>query len=193
MQARKQLEQLRLQWQENPRLRIGLALILLIIIVNGLLMVDDYRKNLLEEYGRQQKNLIKLHHAQQQTGWAGRAESIKNIRLQFENSLWRAESKGLAQANIQTWFNDKIQQLNLKNLEIAGASVDSDPKTPALWQVKIEIKGVLYDTDLLELLKQIEQNPQLIQIDQLQIHRDAKDQLSITLQASSYFQAPEQP
>lgn len=186
MQAYKQLL---LQWQENPRLRIGVLLITLIVISNGLLMLNDYRNSLFEEYSRQHKKLIKLHYLQQQSDWAERAESIKNIRLQLENGLWRAETKGLAQANVQTWFNDKIKQLGLSGLEIAGASVQSDPKKPAIWQVAIEIKGTLYDTDLLELLNHIEQNPKLMQIEQLQVNRDLQDLLRITLQVSCYFQA----
>ncbi|MDD5123601.1 hypothetical protein [Methylovulum sp.] len=186
MQAYKQLL---LQWRENPRLRIGLILITLIVVGNGLLALDEYQNGLLEEYTRQDKKLTKLHYVQRQTDWAEKADSIKNIRLQLENGLWRAETKGLAQANAQTWFSDKIRQLNLNGLEIAGASVQSDLKTPAIWRVALEIKGTLYDTDLLELLNNIEQNPQLMQIEQLQINRDLQDLLRITLQVSCYFQA----
>ncbi len=190
MQAYKQLL---LEWQENPRLRIGVLLILLIVISNGLLALNEYRNGLFEEYARQDKKLIKLHYVQQQTDWAERAESVKNIRLQLENGLWRAETKGLAQANVQTWFNDKIQQLGLTGLEIAGASVQSDAKMPFIWRVVIEIKGTLYDAGLLELLSQIEQNPKLMQIDQLQTNRDLQDLLGVSLQVSCFFQAPDKP
>lgn len=179
------------QWQENPRLRMGLVLIVLIVVSNGLLMVDDYRNSLYEEYSREYNTLLKLRYVQQQSDWKERAESIKNIRLQLENSLWRAETKGLAQANVQTWFNEKIQQFNLNGLEIAGASVQSDPKTPVIWQVVVEIKGTLHDRGLLELLNNIEQNPQLMQVEQLQVNRDLQDLLRITLQVNCYFQVPD--
>jgi len=185
-------KELLLQLQENPRLRVGLVLILAIVLGNGLLMLNDYRKELFDEYSRQQKNLLKLNTLQKETGWVEKAESIKNIRLQFENQLWKASSKGLAQANVQTWFNDKIKILNLKGLEIAGTTVETDPKTPALWQVKIEVKGTLYDLDLLELLNHIEQSQKLMQIDQIQWHRGQNNLLGITLQASAYFHAQEQ-
>jgi len=184
-------KQLLLEWQENPRLRIGVVLIMLIIIGNGLLILNEYRHGLLEEYLREDKKLIKLHYVQQQTDWAERAESIKSIRLQMENGLWRADTKGLAQANVQTWFNDKIKQLELTGLEIAGASVQSDPKSPLIWKVVIEIKGTLYDAGLLELLNQIEQNAKLMQIEQLQTNRDLQDLLGITLQVACFFQAPD--
>lgn len=190
MQAYKQLL---LEWQENPRLRIGVLLILLIVISNGLLALNEYRNGLFEEYIQEDKKLIKLHYVQQQTDWVERAESVKNIRLQLENGLWRAETKGLAQANVQTWFNDKIQQLGLTGLEIAGASVQSDAKTPFIWKVVIEIKGTLYDPGLLELLNHIEQNAKLMQIDQLQTNRDLQDLLGVTLQVSCFFQAPDKP
>ena len=182
-------KQLLLEWQENPRLRIGVLLIMLIVVGNGLLILNEYRNGLFEEYGRQDKKLIKLHYVQQQTDWVERAKNVKNIRLQLENGLWRAETKGLAQANVQTWFNNKIQQLSLKGLEIAGASVQSDAKNPFIWKVVIEIKGTLYDAGLVELLNHIEQNSKLMQIEQLQTNRDLQGLLGITLQVSCYFQA----
>jgi len=181
--------QLLLQWRENPRLRIGVALVAAILAGNVVLLLDDYRHALIEESTNQQTSLLKLRGIEKETGWAEKAESLKNIRLQYESKLWKASSKGLAQANVQTWFSDKIRLINVPGLQIAGASVDKDPKTPALWQVKVEIKGTLFDYELLELLNLIEQNPNLMRVDQLQWHRGQNELLGVTLQTSSYFYA----
>lgn len=183
--------QLLSQWQENPRLRIGLALIIAILATNSLFMLDDYRKTLIQESQHQQTSLIKLRSLEQETGWAEKAESVKNIRLNYESKLWKAVSKGLAQANVQTWFNDKIKILNINGLQISGTSVDTDLQAPDLWRVKLELKGTLYDLDLLGLLNYIEQNPNLMVVDQLQWVRGQNNLLVISLQTSSYFYASE--
>lgn len=184
-------KQILLQWQDNPRLRLGVLLIVFIVAGNGILMVNDYRNEQLEEYARENKKLIKLRRIQQQSGWADKAQSIRNIRLQLESGLWQAETKGLAQANAQTWLNEKLQQHNLSTLEVVTASVQNDPASPIVWIVPVQIKGTLTDADLIELLNHIEQNPKHMQIDQLQIKRDTKDVLAITLHLQCYFQSAE--
>lgn len=187
------IKQLLLEWQENPKLRLGVLLIIAILISNGLLMLDDYRLSLLEEYGVQQKKLSKLQYVQQQSGWAEKAESTHNLRLQFENGLWQAASKGLAQANVQTWFNEKLRLLHISGLELAGASVQNDSTNAAVWQVAIAIKGAATDAELLELLNHIEQNPQQMQVTQLQFNRDLQGLLRVAIQVNCTFQVPDQP
>ena len=186
MTAYKQWQQ---QWRDTPRLRLGVVLITLILIGNGLLSLNDYRNHLIEDYDLQHAKLLKLHHIQQQTGWKEKAEQIKNLRMQYENSLWRAETRGLAQANVQTWLHEKLRQLQLTNLEVTGAKLQTQTAVPEVWQVVVEVKGTLYDSQLLDLLNQIEQNPKLMHIEQLQINRDLQDLLRINFQVSSYFQA----
>jgi len=182
------LVELQQQWRENQRLRLGALLICIIMAVYTMLLLSDYRDSLLAEYSRQQTRLLKIKDLQHQPEWIKRAEQARAWRVQQETQLWNAESKGLAQAKLQSWFNRQQAKLNLTKLNLDTELAEQGPAGSSLWQVSAELKGRLSRNRLIELLKILETHKQRITIEQFKLtHARNSDKLDLVMQLRAWF------
>ncbi len=178
------VEELVRQWQQNPRLRGGAILILLIIFFLGLDSLTNYKTEIARDYVTTEKRYQKLQHIAQQQ-WSETVEQTRASLVEFEQNLWQAETKGFAQAKIQSWLNKKIKNKMLKTtVSLATELVE----TSQLWQVEAEIKGIVSWQQLIKLLGLIELNPHNMLIKSLAIQA-SKNQLRIEIQLTIIFQA----
>lgn len=172
------------QWQQTPRLRIGAMVILIIIFFLCLDSLASYKIEIEQDYLTTEKKHQKLQNIAQQQ-WGEKAEQTRASLIEFEQNLWQAETKGLAQANIQSWLNREIK---IEGLKTNVSSATELVETSQLWQVDIKIKGSMSWQQLINLLGLIELNPHNMLIKALTIQA-SKDLLRIDVQLTSIFQA----
>lgn len=172
----------------NVRLRLGLWLIAAIIGLYGILALDDYRKKLVKDYQSQANHFMQLQGVINETQWGARVEQIRALKIPLEEKLWKATSKGLAQANLQTWLD---MQAKAAKLEIHRLNVEEPIETkekPVLWQVSAQIDGVFVSQGLETLLQTFSQHNQWVIIDRLDIQAPPNGRF--TLVVTVYFQVP---
>ena len=184
---RNSLQPLLLQWRQNPRLRLGGLLAWAILSGYGVLLLGDYRDQLGEDYARQQQRLGKMLELSKQTQWPERADEARVKLRTFEEMLWEAESKGLAQATVQSWFNRRLRKAGLQHLKIDTELADEVLGGKGMWQVTANLDGVLDRAQLVELLGLLELHDKLITIEQIKITR-IRNGFRAILQVRAWFQ-----
>jgi len=181
-------QRITVEWNNNNRLRIGSYVILLIL---GWLVIDMLQLEKQELNGQQQQLQIKLEKIKRITNekdWPEKAASIRKQLLLSEQKLWRADSLGLAQAQIQSWLAAELQRNR-----ITGARLKVDKaKTMKLenqdfWRVTATIEGIFAVEDLLRLLFKIEAYRQLFVIEKLDVRQTTDTRNSLVMTA--YFKA----
>ncbi len=150
----------------NPRLRIGLALILVVLWVYGLLELGTLNQTRLESYTRLARKAAQLKSQARQEAWITRASEVATLKTQVESSLWNESSSGLALARWQDWLDDTLNTAGATRHTInISESIGKQPEGQR-WQpmrARIEfdstpdrLNNVLYLLEKAEKLTQIE-------------------------------------
>lgn len=134
-----QWQQLRRQWQANPRLRVlgaVVALILLFSLLQNLYLVQSKAQ---QESVRQWQRLQEVRQLSQEQHWQDYAVQAAQALERLEQQLWHAESEGQAQAKLR----DVLQQALTRNgLEASRVNITSLPaEEGSLLQVRAELSG----------------------------------------------------
>jgi hypothetical protein len=182
--------QIRQEWQENRRLRIGGWLILALVFGYCILFLQDKEKMVEEESRVLYSRLAKLQSLAGQSEWSARAQAARSVRVQLESRLFTAESRGLAQANIQTWIDGRI-----KKIQLAGTRVQVEQARPVsghqgLLQVTATVQGRFEWDKVVELVRDIERNEHLMFIEQFDVIRLKNEHFTLVFRA--FFQEPPQ-
>jgi hypothetical protein len=180
------IERLKSQFRETPLIRFGVLLIVLII---AYLLLDTFavlNQVQREDYLTALNKERQMVSIARQDFWGQRAEQARAARVESEGQLWRADTPGLARADLQSWLRRRQHSLKLDALQ---AQVERPEKLPALgsvWEVRGQLKGNLTANQLIQLLQQLELNSQLLRIRELRIKRRGP-QLSLELVFAAYF------
>ncbi|MEN9460212.1 MAG: hypothetical protein RIS84_232 [Pseudomonadota bacterium] len=182
----KLLEELR----NNTRLRLGIWLILAIVLGYSLLVMDDYRKQLATEHQTLAERLDKLETLVKQTVWTERATAAHALQVQVESKLWVANSKGLAQANVQAWLDSQLKVLKVAEPRLKVEAAVENSQHRNLWQVSGQIDGIFTPASMEQFLLNIATHPQWILVERLEIRQGQPSRF--TMVVTAYFQAPQQ-
>ena len=169
-----QITELFNQWRENPRLRFGVLIIIVVIAIYIFLSLEDIREKQEVEYNQEIERYQRMLVIAEQRFWPERAAQARSQRVQLQAGLWRAESPGLAQAALQSWLKQKLHKFKLDSIKYDVGAVKPVPGLNYIWQVPAHLKGVLQLEQLIDLLSLIELNKDLVRIEQLEIHRSKK-------------------
>ena len=180
------LQQLVVQWQQTPRLRFGVLIVCGTMALYLVLVLADYRDQSLTDARSELVRLNKVQGLSKQDYWLERAEQARAIRIRFESQLWKAESRGLAQASLQTWFTRSLGSLKLSALVLDTELAADVPGSPGLWQVTADLKGAISRAQLVNLLKLLEANERLITVEHLKLVV-ARKGLNMHLQLRAWF------
>lgn len=110
----------------NPRLRLGLWLIVCIVWFYGILLLRDEARLAVSEQQALARKLARIQAQTAQTEWMERAESARARQLDLEERLWRESTIGLAQATFQDWLNQAVQQASLTHPAVTVAAMEEN-------------------------------------------------------------------
>lgn len=173
--------------RSNARLRIGMGVIIVILASYCALLIDEYRQKLQTEHQTLVKRLAQLESVTQQTQWTQRASDTRALLVQLEDKLWRANSKGLAQANLQAWLDSQMKAAAITETRLTMESTVDSTKYTNVWQVTAQINGNFTATSLDALLLAFAKNPQWVIVDRLEIYRTKPAKFLLVVTA--FFQA----
>jgi Type II secretion system (T2SS), protein M subtype b len=161
------------QWKSSPILRYGAVGIVVVLILNGIL---DLQQATQAQVGRQQQLASQIAKSQRYAndqGWPARAEKANLTQVQLESRLWRSPSAGLAQATFHDWLTGTIKKcaLTKTQVEITQDSRQNAKDPSELLQIHAKMSFELTPTALIGWLSEIEQHPKQVIIERLQIQR----------------------
>lgn len=179
--------QLREEWRSNQRLRLGICLIVVTFMVYGLMLLEDRQQAIIDGHRELEDQIGKLEAIAGQGVWVARAETAKAVRVQLESKLFTAETRGLAQANVQTWLDSQLKKLQIADARTSVEQAVDMSGEAAIWQVTASVDGPFDYDKFTELLYAIESDPHYMTIDQLSFTTQNKPHLALRIRA--YFQA----
>ena len=182
----------------NPRLRVGLWIIMGVFWLYALLLLRDENRLALTEYQTLARKVVQLQAQSSQTEWTARAESAQALQLALEGRLWREGTIGLAQATFQDWLNQVMQQANLpRGVVTVAAQEENAPENNAtvrtesglnsdLWKVSAKVGFDFTPKNLNALLDRIESHEKQIIVENLVVRGAPIPRVDMVLVA--YFQ-----
>lgn len=175
------------EWRRNSRLRLGAALAGLILAGYGVLALSDLEPPLRAEHQRLRQQLAATKNLMIQNYWGERRDAAKASRVQLESRLWSASSRGLAQADVQTWLNALLKVARLGEARMQVEPPREVEGQPGLWQVTARVEGPFTASGLLALLHAVETDERLTVVEQLEAREGRQPRFQLLLVA--YFRA----
>lgn len=179
------MAQLRTEWTGNPRLRAGIAAILVILMVYVLMVLADWRTVLHEEYQQRTLQLYKVQALAGKDEWLLRAERAQALDKALQSEIPTASTIGLAQAEVQTWMRQIMQAFGPKMSTEANAPLQVAGE-PGLWRIPITVRGLVSVQQLQEILRRIESSDRLTVVDSITITM-IRDTPNVSLTAVAYY------
>ena len=180
------LTHIKQEWQGNQRLRFGGWLIFAILLIYCLVLLSDKVKSVEGESRDFYSRLEKLQVLTRQSEWPARAQAARSVRVQMESRLFTAESRGLAQANIQTWLDGWVKKIQLAKVRVQVEQARSVSGHQGVLQVTATVDGRFERDKVVELIKSIEIADHLMVIEQFDVIRRKKEHFTLAFRA--YFQ-----
>lgn len=156
---------IREEWSSNPRLRWGALIALAIGFLYLCLVLADWRRGLHDQYQQRTLQLYKMTALAGQEQWLVRAQSAQSVEKALQAEIPNAATIGLAQAEVQTFVRQLINAF--------GRRLGSDARPPAevtgqpgLWRVPVNLRGLVSQPQMMEILRRVEDSDRLVVIDE---------------------------
>ena len=111
----------------SPGLRLGLTAILLILSFYGMLEWHDHQLRQVEAFKRLSVQVKRNASSQSMVLWPQRALGARSLLVQYERRLWRQDSYGQAQAELQDWLRQQLRVINAQNATIKVTDAQGSP------------------------------------------------------------------
>ena len=174
------------EWRDNQRLRLGGRLILAILLIYAVLLFSDEQKSVERESRDLYERIKRLETLTRQSGWPERAQAARAVLVQMESGLFTVESRGLAQANIQTWLDSQIKKMSIDKARVQVDQARSVPGRDDILHVTASVDASFDHEKVIELIKRIETDAHIMVIEQLDIIRQKRERFTLVFKA--YFQ-----
>ena len=158
---------------DKPRLRAGVWLIAGIVLVYCLLAQADRLADAYREYTRQTDGLARVESALIRNDWPQLLEAEKQNQQQLQAALWRADTPGQAQAQLQQTIRTMIDGLDLRKPRIRPGITQPVPELPGVVRVQVELVCRYHNAAALELLNAVAISPTRLVVDRLVLRRES--------------------
>lgn len=172
---------LREEWRRNPRLRLGLAGIVLLLLVWLALVGQDALAEQRESLQRLQREQGRLQALQREGHWLAQRDALRKLDAQWREGLWQAPSDGRMQAQFQDWLRAQLLAGGMKPRELQVSVLADAQPVPRL---RARAAGELNVFQLHELLLRLAEAPGLTRVTRLTVRQQPPSaQLEIELEA----------
>jgi hypothetical protein len=179
------MAQMRTEWSGNPRLRIGVGLVAVTLVVYLLMVLADVRTELHAQYQQRTLQLYKVQALAGKDEWLLREENARALNKALQAEIPAATTLGLAQAEAQTWMRQVMQAFGPKMTSESHAPAQV-PGEPGLWRIPITIRGLVSVRQLQEILRRVESSDRLIVVDNMTI-AFIRDTPNVSLTVAAYY------
>lgn len=113
-----------LEIKRNPRLRIGLVIIVAIFWFTAILELRDRVAVVSQGAVAQSRQIARLDRQGAQKGWLQMARVGAERRREAESVLWSKDTVGSANAALQDWLQEKAKQSGITKFQINLTDAD---------------------------------------------------------------------
>lgn len=167
--------------KSNPRLLLGLWMIVLILWLYGLLDMNEKLQHEVQAYNEMVSKIRHVHAHAAQKEWLKRQEDARKMLSEVEAGFWQESTPGLAQATLNDWLAQAAQQAGIQNMQLAVAvqetrmqgEVSGKDKSDAgtgVWKISTRLVSEFNPKPYYRLLEKIATNDKRLKIESLTIH-----------------------
>ena len=177
-------ERYRAELAENTRLRLGVWLVLLLVVFYLVLVQADRVEAAFDEYAIEAGRLARIEATLTSGDWQDWLVTERETSAALAAKLWRADTSGLAQANVQAALGEIMRGLNLRNARIRPGVSQAVPDAAGVWRVQMQLSASYRRGMELEVLHRVATHPRKLVVDRLDLNRN-NDRLRLIV--SAYF------
>jgi len=184
--------QLQQQASANPRLRWMLWGILYIFLMYFALSLSDWRAQQGQSINQLQRTAVKLEQLESQTEWPQRWADEKQVSEQLNKRLWKATTPGLAEADLQNYLRNLLNNHNADGVRLRLAPTETLViGGESLFKVSAEVSGVIGSARINAFMRAMAEHPQILLVERFSYSPQRAGQLSLLV--TGYFSAAEEP
>lgn len=169
------------EWRRNPRLRLGLAGIAVLVLLWAGLVAEEVVGGQGEDLQRLRRDNERLLALQREGHWLAHRDALRLIDAQWRGALWQAPSDGRMQAQFQDWLRAELLAAGMKPRELQVTVLADATPVPRL---RARASGEVDVFRLHELLLRVTDAPGLTRVTRLVLRQQAPvAQIEIELEA----------
>lgn len=115
---------MRAQWQESARLRLGIWAVVGILAVYGVMLGQDHVDARRAELKQLDGELARLRALSREKVWPERAQEAERLSEALSSMAWSERNLGLTEAALQDWLRTVPTRLGLKTRELSIVRVE---------------------------------------------------------------------
>ena len=171
----------------NPRLRLGVWLIVAILLFYWVALVQPDRRALaVDEYADTASRLASSQAVMaRRDEWPGLLAAAQESDQALQRSFWRADTEGLARAGLQETLEKIVADLEVRNVAIESGSSRPVPDVEGLWQVQARLTANYSTGTELRLLHALASHPRKLVVDRMDLVRGRQSRVMLIV--SAYF------
>jgi len=136
------VEQARARFGNEPRIRAGAWVILLLVLLQIFFMLGDRVRAGAPRIQQLHDQHARLGQVLAAADWQARAEAARARRVAVENRFWSAESEGLARAEFQVWLERIAARTNFEVFGLELRSAIEIEELPGWVRLGATVQGV---------------------------------------------------
>ena len=171
----------------NPRLRLGVWLIVAILLFYWVAVVQPERSALaVADYADTASRLASSEAVMaRRDEWPGLLAAAQESDQALQQSFWRADTEGLAKAGLQETLERIVADLDVRNVAIESGSSRPVVGVDGLWQVQARLSANYSAGTELKLLHALATHPRKLVVDRVDLVRGRQSR--VLLLVSAYF------
>ena len=178
------LERYRAELAGNARLRLGLWIALGLAVFYAALLQSDRVDAAHREHAIEADRLARVEATLRSGDWQEWLGAERETNASLADQLWRADTPGLAQANLQAALGEITAGLELRQSRIRPGVSQTVPDAPGIWRVQMQLTASYRRGAELEILHRVATYPKKLVVDRLDLSRN-NDRIRLIL--SAYF------
>lgn len=174
--------QLHSEWTSNPRLRLGVLLIVALVAVYEISGLGLVRQRMAADYSAKLSELSRVRDISKEDAWDQRALAAKRLRDALQAGVPTADTVGLGQATFQGFLRSVAAGAGPR-LNIA---MDTPVKVVGMdgyWKFPAQISGPVPVDRALDLVRQVESHKDLVTVQAIQLSTGTNPYMNLTLAA----------
>lgn len=170
----------------NVRLRWGVVLILGLLLGYAILWQSDRLAEARRDYEAVTEQLARAEAVLGQDSLA-LLDTERETHRRINSMFWKAETEGLAQAQLQSALGGLLSRLGLRKTRLHTGSSRPVPDLPGVWQVQIRAAANYRPGLELRIVHALSTHPKKMIVDRLDLKRHGPNEGYLVLIVSSYF------
>ena len=171
----------------NPRLRWGMWLILTLVLGHVVLVQSDRLAAARHDYRAATERLGKAEAAVAQPDTVALLDLERKTHREIRSMFWKAETEGLAQAQLQAALDRALARIGLGNLRFRSGSILPVSGLADVWRAQIRLDARFQPGLELRIVRALATFPKKLVVDRIHLRRRSEDGSYLVLIVSSYF------